>query len=234
VVVQSPEVGFAVGFAGCNVGWGVGSAVVGTVVGSRVGSGVGDLGRFFVAAFSAGMMWSPSFQNWYVAACFHRYDQCAVGYWPLAVVGHGVSLEHLYLYTKVFLQRVATMIAVLAVVGSWVRPLKRCTPCFAEFLLGVGRRTLYVYLLHWALWIIPSSRTGFHALVNEWILRYQWNRDVFDALVAVVITFALGSRLTELSFRWMTETPIWIAMRLSTSFIKGGENASALSSRGGS
>lgn len=183
-----------------------------------------------LAAYAVGMMFSPAFQDWFVAGCHNRYEQCEGTYWPLEVVGQGITLVNLMVYTKIFLQRLFTIFVVLCVVGSWVRPLRRFAPCFAEFLMGVGRRTLYVYLLHWVLFIVPSSRTSFRDLVKEFIIAWNLNVDVVEALVGLVATLALGCRLTEVLFCWMTQLPIWIVSAVTSRLRENSKDSQALCS----
>lgn len=136
-----------------------------------------------------------SFEQWLDVAC-RDHLQCAWVWYPASVMVHGVSLSTFATYTRVFLQKATLCLMFMAASGSWLRVFQTIWPRFASMAVGCGKRSIFIYLLHWAVFIVPATRTGF------WRLQVVDNFHNHYLLlgVGVFLNTVLGSRLAEVIF----------------------------------
>jgi hypothetical protein len=149
---------------------------------------------------------------------FHgRHVSCSTGsFIPIEFVTHSITIQTLGSFLLINFIKVANFFMYLPAWGVMFRATRYLSPRLARLVAGNGSRSMYSYLLHWCLWIVPAVRTGFAARVMLWYTPHDgWNSsDLLEHCVAwplsVVVLHIVGSELSERIFSFMVMTPLWI------------------------
>jgi hypothetical protein len=179
----------------------------------------------FPLHYGAMFFWKD-YKDWTSPFCGHiggdyvfhgRHVSCSHGaFIPKEFHTHSISIQTLGTFLFIAFMKVASFLVFVPWCGMIFRGTRYFSPLLAKLGTDNGTRSMYSYLLHWCLWIVPGIRTGFAARIMSWYTPHDhWNSsDVVEIVVAwplaVVVLHILGSELSERVFSFLVKTPLWV------------------------